>query len=241
MLFRSALLLVALPFALLGQSASDLAAWNALVLTPVGALPTGAAELFSGDSTRSSLSMRYGRWRYDQDDAIHDNAGLVLMRRIGGTPTTVSLTGGYVSLSCGPCATWLFGGVDVETPVFRRQLNESDDDGTIAQVAVRLSVGGATYRGDGPASATSAAGTAIFGVTFPAFMSTHMALSFSTGVGAGRLAVTDETPQPGARSLVGGAFAWALPRGLVLEAGFQRIVITGGPTQLGSSLSWRAR
>ena len=240
MLCRSALLLLALPFALGAQSASDLAAWNALVVTPIGALPTGATDLFAGDSTRSSLSVRYGRWRYDQDDAIHNDAGVVLTRRISGTPTTVSVTLGYLSLSCGPCASWLSGGVDVETPVLRRQLNGHGDNGTVARVAVRLSAGGASFRGEGQASASTTAGTGILGVTFPALMSTHVALSLSAGVGAGQFSSTDETAH-GARPLAGGAVAWALPRGLVIDAGFQRIIIAGGPTQLGSSITWRAR
>jgi hypothetical protein len=56
--------------------ASDLAAYNALIVAPVGALPALALDDGHARPDREALAVSYGQWRFDIDDAIHHSIGL---------------------------------------------------------------------------------------------------------------------------------------------------------------------
>src|SRR5437879_1634900 len=94
------------------QSPDDLAAFNALIVSPIGALPPSANDDGRPLPDRASLFVSYGRWRYDVNDAIHQNVGLSVHRRIGVSTTSVSVTGAYLSSSC-DCSGWSSGGVSL--------------------------------------------------------------------------------------------------------------------------------
>ena len=75
------------------QTLRDIAAWDALVVSPIGALPPRMHdELFVGTRTPAELSVRYGRWRYDEDDAIHNDIGLTVTHGFGATRTDIAVT-----------------------------------------------------------------------------------------------------------------------------------------------------
>src|SRR6476659_540420 len=68
--------------ALVAQSAADRAAWNAMMLSPLGALTPLARDPIDDETRQADVWLRYGRWRYDVDDAIHNTVGVTVFRAI---------------------------------------------------------------------------------------------------------------------------------------------------------------
>jgi hypothetical protein len=233
----TAVVLATMPGVLAAQSAGDLAGWNALVVTPVGALPPRASDTVWGDSARTELSFRYGRWRYDIDDAIHNGLGITIARPLGVARTAVAATVAYLSASCGGCAAWLSGGIEVQTRLIDATIAGDGASPATASLGLRASAGGARYLGQGGATASSIAGGATIGVAFPSMWSSRVAVSVMPGVGIGRFSSVDETAY-GTRPILGAGLAWSL-RSVVIDMGLQRIYVADGPTQAGAGLTWR--
>ena len=102
--FRNTLIfLVGATAAAGAQSADDIVARTALVFTPVGALPPLATSTIQGEFQRSAaLAFRYGYLSGANDGPDANNLGVtaVIPFGLGGT---VSLTGGFFSLTCDEC------------------------------------------------------------------------------------------------------------------------------------------
>lgn len=223
------------------QTLRDIAAWDALVVSPIGALPPRMHdELFVGTRTPAELSVRYGRWRYDEDDAIHNDIGLTVTHGFGATRTDIAVTVAYLSLSCGTCSTWLSGGVEVLRPVLRHVLAGQAERETTASLGVRASAGAARYLGDGYAAATSLALSTPVSIAFPFVWRSRVSVSAMPGIGVGRLASTDDDAN-GTLPMLGVSVAWALHSGVIMDLGIQRVFINGGPSQFGAGLSWAAQ
>jgi hypothetical protein len=220
------------------QSTSDLAAFNALIVSPLGALPPSANDNGRALPDLTSGSIAYGRWRYDINDAIHHNLGATISHRIGASRTSVSLTGAYLSLSC-DCAGWTSGGVSLNSRVVSLLAGPSTPATTSGHVDVQLMAGGARYSGDGHASAYSAAATVDVGGSVLLRGSSRLALSVIPGMGFGHLSSADETAR-GTRPVIGGAVSWRSRHGVALNVGAQRVVLSGGPTQFGVNIAWHA-
>lgn len=218
------------------QSTGDIAAWDALMVTPVGALPPRGHDALFGDSPRTELSFRYGRWRYDIDDAIHNDFGVTVTRAFGVAHTSLSLTAAYLSLSCGTCSAWMSGGLEARTRLINRRIAGDSSRDVAVSAGVVASGGVARFLGDGHATAGSLAGAASFGVTFPV-ASSRVSLTVLPGVGIGRFSSVDEDAY-GTRPTLGASAACVLPWGMVADLGIQRIYIDGGPSQIGLGLSW---
>lgn len=214
------------------QALGDLAAWDGLVVSPVGAVPSVV-----GPQGRDGIVLRYGRWRYDADDAIHDDVGLTLFRQVGPHGTRVSVTGGWLSLSCNDCQPWLSGGLDVETPLYARQLAGNPQDGVVAELSLRLSGGGARYLGDGHAVGYSAAVLLPLSISAPVAGGSRVALGIAAGAGVGRLSSADNDAY-GTLRIVGVGARFAFANGIVLEANEQWLALPRAPAQLGLSLGW---
>ncbi|GAC1655133.1 MAG: hypothetical protein NVS4B3_19610 [Gemmatimonadaceae bacterium] len=234
------LLLGARASTLAAQSASDLAAWDGLMLSPVGALPPRARNNDDEKAGRNAVSLQYGRWRYDPADAIHNNIGVTLSHRIDIWNTEVALTGAYLSLSCGLCSSWASGGIDLQSTFWHRALTGSLEEGTSATFGLRTGIGGARYLGAGHATAFSVAAAAAIGVGLPFIWASRPSASVLPGFGFGRLASADVKAH-GTRPSLGGALAWTFGSGFGVDVGAQRIFISGGPTQLGMGLAWNGR
>lgn len=219
------------------QSAGDLAAWDALIVTPVGALPPRVHDPLLRDGQRMELAFRYGRWRYDQDDAIHNDFGLTVARALGIAHTSISVTAAYLSLSCGTCGAWISGGLEAQTPLISHQLAGDSLRDVTASASLITSAGAARYLGEGRASAGSVAAAASFALTFP-IASSRMLVAILPGIGIGRFASVDQDAY-GTRPMMGASAAWILPWGTVVDLGFRHVYIDGGPSQIGLGLSWR--
>jgi hypothetical protein len=232
-----------IPCAVAGQSASDRAAWDALILSPVGGLAPLAR--YSGEASDededededsqplSNVWLRYGRWRHDAHDAIHNNIGITVFQSVPFANSELSITGAYLSLSCAACPSWVSGGASLQSTLWQHgDLNDPS-----GSVGLRLDVGGAHYRGESQTTAASATSAVVFSVGGPFIGQSHLAAAVSPGIGFGRIVLVDGI-HSGTRPTLGAALAWTLPSGLALNLGIQRIVIAGGPTQMGLGVGW---
>jgi hypothetical protein len=224
---------------LAGQSTRDLSAFSALVVSPIAALPPMATDNGTSTPERSTLDIRYGRWRYDIDDAIHDNVGVTFTQRIGSSATSVSLTGAYLSLSC-ECSGWGSAGVSILSQLWSSALPGPQQSRHSMHLGLNLAAGGARYAGSGAASGLSAAGELEVGGSTSFVAGSRLALSVFPGFGLGHLSSADATAT-GTRPMLGAAAAWTFRHGVALSLGAERVFLEGGPTQLGAGISWRLR
>jgi hypothetical protein len=218
------------------QSATDLAAWDALIVSPVGAFaPLARDGLVAGGDARTELALRYGRWRYDVDDAIHNDLGLTLSRGLG--PVQVALTTEFLSLSCGTCGSWFGAGVAASRMIIARRLAGPVASPLLLTAGVSGSAGIARFQGDGAATGRSASVSAPLGLAFGLSHASRVAVSVVPGVGVGRFNSVDESAH-GTRPMLGLALAAMIGPHLVVDVGTQRILIDAGPTALGGGLAW---
>jgi hypothetical protein len=223
--------------AVLAQSANDRAAWNALILSPVGALAPLARDVADDDTDvpqpQNDVWLRYGRWRYDMDDAIHNNIGVTVFRAVPLGNSELSLTGAYLSLSCAMCPSWISGGASLQSRLWQHGASEEPS----SSVGLRLDVGGAHYRGDSQTTAASATSAVVVAAGVPFIGRSHLSAAVSPGIGYGRIALVDGI-HSGARRTLGAALAWTLASGVAFNLGMQKIVIAHAPTQIGLGVGW---
>ena len=218
------------------QSASELGAWDGLVLSPIGALAPIARVAEDQAPRQSDLWLRYGRWRYNVDDAIHNNAGVTYFRRPGSGRTELGITAAYLSLSCPTCASWLSGGVSLQSTFRRVEVV----DGPWRTLGVRVDIGGARYLGEGHTTAASAAAAAVFNGGIPFVRHSQLSVELTEGFGIARIAYVDAI-DGGVRPTLGAALAWTFKSGFAVNVGMERIVLADAPPQIGMGMSWRVR
>ena len=223
----------AFPIALAAQSAGDRAAWNAIILSPVGALAPLARDPVDDEVRQPNLWVRYGRWRYNSDDAIHNNIGVTVFHQLPLPSSELSITAAYVSLSCGQCPSWISGGASINSTLWQ----QGDLDEGYRSLGVRADVGGSHYHGSSQTNAGSIGAAVVAGVGVPLTENSHLSATISPGVGMGRIALVDGVHQ-GTRPTLGAALAWIHATGLAINLGIQRIIISGGPTEVGAALGW---
>jgi hypothetical protein len=222
-----------IPGAVAAQSAGDRAAWDALVLSPAGALAPLARDPVDDDARQTNLWLRYGRWRYNARDAIHNNTGITLFRQLPFASSELSLTGAYLSLSCATCPSWASGGASLQSTLLQfGGLGERS-----GSIGLRSEVGGTHYRGSSQTTAASATTAVVVGVGIPLNGQSHLSASVSPGIGVGRIALVDGI-HSGTRRTLGAALAWTHSSGVAVNLGMQKIMIAGGPTQLGGGVGW---
>ena len=221
-----------IPCAVAAQSASDRGAWDALILSPIGSLAPVARDPVDDDAPQSELWLRYGRWRSSARDASHNSTAVTVFRRVPFANSELSITGAYLSLSCAMCPLWVSGGASLQSTIWQR----GDSKERSGSVALRAEVGGAHYRGGSQTTAASAATIVVVGAGLPIGQS-RLSAAVSPGIGVGRIALVDGI-HTGTRRTLGAALAWTHSSGVAVNFGMQRIMIAGGPTQLGAGLAW---
>jgi hypothetical protein len=230
------LALVLAPRATRAQSASQLGAWDGLILSPVGALAPMVRDLGAIGSRSDELSLRYGRWRYDEDDVVHDNIGLTWSRNLGFARAQLSLTGAYVLVECPTCSAWAMGGVDLESTMWTRHFASANVRPVATSVGLRVSLGGSRYLGTETTTSASAAVILPVDIALPFGKTSSLSASILPGFGFGRVTST-EVAESGTLPMIGAAIAWTVTSRTRLDIGVQRIIIAGGPTQLGAAFS----
>ncbi len=224
---------------LASQSVRDLAAFSSLIVSPIAALPPLANDNGTSTPDRSTFDARYGRWRVDINDAIHDNAGFTFTQRLGSTATSISASAAYLSLSC-QCAGWGSAGVSILSQLWSSALPGPQESRRSMHVGLNLAFGGARYAGPGAANAVSASGELELGGSTSFVASSRLSLSVFPGVGVGHYNSADLTGT-GTRPMLGAAAAWKFRRGFSIDVGAEQVRLSGGPTQFGAGVSWRVR
>ena len=227
---RALLLLPALAMTLVAERAraqndGDVAAYFALILTPVGGFAP-LASVAQPEGGTGGISLRYGRLSYEDDDATH-MFGVSGGARAGSG--RLGFTGGVAT--CDGCDAVIMLGADWTTPLVRR----TSPSGT-------LGVGLTTGIGAGIPTAEGADGIALS-------LSLGLPLSLVAGNPQGLRAVPFVTPgigfgiltgddgESGVRPMLGGGIGIIAANGLGLSAGVQKVFLEGGEAVFGLTLT----
>jgi hypothetical protein len=185
------------------------------------------------------LAIRYGRWRYDPDDGVHDTFGLTWARGLALWKSRIELTGGYALIECPTCTGSVMGGIDLESRLWEHGLPDDTHNPVRTGLNLRLSLGGAKNMGADHTTAGSAAITVPLDIAVPLGRSAFVAFSVQPGLGYGHIASVD-FGNGGLLPMFGAAVSLRAAR-LGTHVGMQRLIIDGGPTLIGAAFSWRLR
>jgi len=230
------MLLCARPGEAAAQSARQLGAWDGLVLSPAGSLAPVARDPADAGSGAGELLLRYGRWRYDSDDAVHDNIGLTWSHALGFARARVEVTGAYQLVECPTCSAWEMGGIDLESTVWSHAFGSARGRPVDAGAGLRLSLGASQFLGSQATTTRSVALTVPVALALPVGTASSLSASIFPGVGYGRIASADLT-ESGFLPMIGAAVAWSITQRMGVDVGMQQVVIAGGPIQVGAAFS----
>ena len=222
------------------QSQGQLSAWDGLVLSPVGALVPIARAPGDLAAGHDELSLRYGRWRYDSEDAVHDNIGLAWTRGLGFARAQVTVTAAYEMVECPTCSSWAAGGIDVQSTLWEHGVASAEQRQLRTGIALCLSLGGAKVSG---AEASTAGSTAIslpIDVGFPLGRTSWLSATIVPGYGFGHVTGPDFAAG-GLLPMIGGAISWNATSRMSVNIGAQQVILSGAPSQVGAALSWKLR
>ena len=207
------------------------------MVSPMGAfIPTEGGA--TTEASRNSLALRFGRWRYNADDAAHETYGLTYARAVGSR-SRASVTAAYVYVACVDCGGWGAWGVDFESRLLQVEGRQSLRRAA-TNVGVRISAGGAGLRGPPHSIARTAALELPVGVRVHYRASHDVRVSLSPGVGYGNMWGPSGS-DGGVLSMLGITVGSDLTSSLGMELGAHRVFIAGGPLDLGVSFAWAFR
>lgn len=218
------------------QTAGQLGAWDGLTISPVGAVAPIAHDAGDLATGVNEVSLRYGRWRYDADDVVHDNIGLSWTHGLGFANSRFTLIGVYEIVECPTCSAWMMAGANVESTVWTHAFASADARPVTSGAALRFSFGGGHYLGGGGTSTASVSLEAPIDLSVPLGATSSLCGSIIPGFGFGRISSTDETAS-GVLPMIGAAISWKVTSRLNVDVGLERIIISGGPTVVGAALS----
>lgn len=207
------------------QEDSDFAAYIALSFTSTGGfvpLPTAARMGEAG----GAMSIRYGQFSFDDDDAFH-NVGLSGDFRAGSG--RLGLTGG--AMICSGCDPLIMVGADWTAPLTQ---SVSETGNFVVGLTTAAGVAIPTEDADGILASASlglplsmiagkADGLRVIPYVTPA-------------VGYG--AITGEGGDSGIRPMLGGGVGIVAAGGLGVSAGFQKVFIEDGETIIGLAVTF---
>ena len=240
----SALAAVAAPLAAQevtdGPSAGDVAAYGALIATPVGAtVPRLASAMMFG---KPSFGVHADYGQMSEGDLHSRNF-------VGGVDvpvagTELSLTAGWNTPGCPSDAdckgSWLAG-----ARWSARVLGTGSASPMRFALGLDANLGYAKPKVAGDESTDYAAWSASVGVPVAVTAkmgNMHIAPYVTPGFGWGRVSASydggDSQSESGTRFLMGGGVQLAFPMGLDVNAGMQKVFIDGGRTVWGGGLSW---
>ena len=87
---------------------------------------------------RRDMAVGYGRWRYDPDDAVHDDLGVTWSHGLGIRETQLSLTGAYELVECPTCSGSVMGGIDLESTLLSHATKDVTRDSARTSLAIRV-------------------------------------------------------------------------------------------------------
>ncbi|HEX7020792.1 MAG TPA: hypothetical protein VF159_12310 [Gemmatimonadaceae bacterium] len=233
------LLIVFLASAATAQSAQDVAAYNALLLTPPGALPPIATSTMTGQvQNGAQLALRYGYVSSNNSQPGLNDIGVTGVLPMG-LGTTVSLTGGVVApTSCSGCSTGLLLGLGGDTRLTEMAMGTGRDGSRLTfTLNGEIGYGHQTHSNE----LSGAVGVPIALVSGGASTEMHFVPYVTPGFGFGRTEtdnlVGGTSSESGTRFMLGaGIHVFNPSSNVAFGLGVQHIAISGGQTQVGLSL-----
>ena len=215
-----------------GASAADLAAYGALVSTPVGALTP--LMITPGAKVEKAFNAVTGRYSHFSSDAGNANSFGASFYHRAGMNAAVSGTLGYATAAdCAVDCGTLLVGADLHSTLWN-----SKSRGTAATKSINLQ--GSLGYGSGtdvkymsfavglPLSFSMARGT---GARVSAFV--------TPGFGWGKVSQTGAAAESGTRPMIGAGAAWLARGGWGLHASFNKVIVDGGGNAFGLGYSWK--
>lgn len=239
---RSIALLVVLTSVAAAQpSAQDIAAYQSLLLTPVGALPPFATSTMAGVVQNGvQLAVRYGYVSSDNGPGFNNIAATAVLPM--GIGTTVSLTGGVTApTSCNGCSAGVLLGLAGDTRLTEMAIG-TGRDGSRLTFALNGELGfGNPKLPDRFNLISGAVGVPITLVSGGPSNSMHFAPFVTPGFGFGRREVDTgggtNVSESGTRLMIGaGILLYNPASNLSFDVGVQHIAIDQGQTQVGLGL-----
>lgn len=209
------------------QDEKDIAAYIALNLTPIGALPPSlSTSMLGGQAEGFGIQTRYG-YMDGSGDAIHNFGVGVQFRAPWSGDLGVTL--GYGKQTCEGCESATMIGAS-----WQSRLTASDVGGAQVALGVQTDVGYSKLDDVSSLSASVAAPIALHAGSGSWTYSPFIA----PGFGYGRLS-DDIDSLSGTRFMLGGGIALnSAARGLAFNVGVQKVFIQDGEMQYGVGMTW---
>ena len=227
---RALLLLSALAMTLVAgraraQNDGDVAAYVALIFTPVGGFAPRAGGALPEAGT-GGVSLRYGRLSYEDGDATHMFGA---SGDVSAGSGRLGFTGGVAT--CDGCDAIIMVGADWTTPLVRR----TSPSGTFG-VGVTTAIG-AGFSTEEDADGIALSGSLGLPLSLVAGNTDGLrAVPFVTpGIGFGTL--TGDGGDSGVRPMLGAGIGIIAANGFGLSAGVQKVFIEGGEPVFGLTLT----
>jgi hypothetical protein len=213
-------------------SENDIAAYAALISTPVGLLsPIMVSPGTKGEKAFNTVSARYSRFTSDGFDA-NGFGGSIYHQ--AGVNAAVSGTIGYgVAADCSTDCGLMVAGVDLHSTLWN---NASAKSTTAMSINFQGSIG---YGNASDGTSMSVAGAFPLGLAVSQTDKSRFSAFVAPGFGWGRMSPEGGTAESGTRPMVGAGAAWLAAAGWGLHASFQKIIIEDGGNSFGLGFSWR--
>jgi hypothetical protein len=231
------------PFALDAQSSAspdERAGFLAIILTPVGALPS-IVQVRGGEAVtpRGHLEVRYSRYRFRDGVDDFQNIGIAGAFRLTSRIEAGATVG---HRSCGNCEGLAMASADLTVAVWHRNAPSPDDGDTDIRLLLSAGYG---EPGRQRFNARSLSAGVPIAITLPqqhdGMLSLYVLPTVAYGyINDGSGSVLGRSGGDGAIRLVmaaGVGYSFAIP--LSLHLGVHRVIIHDSPTQLGVGASWR--
>ena len=210
------------------QEGRDVAAYLALIWSPVGALPPIVQGVDVGAPVSGSL--RFGRLSYGAGgDTFHNLGATIELPVSPGARTSVTIA--RAASDCAGCDPALGAAVDVELVV-------GSWPGRVGEVSVTFEPGLGFALGTGDLDYSLFTATAGLPVALRTVGAVSVMPYLVPGFGYGMVSGAEDS-RGGMRAMLGGGVRvqWARSR-IGALAGFQKVFVSGGATLFGVGLTW---
>lgn len=209
------------------QGINDLAAYGAMISTPVAAVSPVVLPYMTGIEQQGlGFAVRYGRMSFDGGSTY------ALLGDFTGPAGKGSwgLGAGYLGATCGGCVGNLMADVHIERPL----ATAGSKDGTLFTLGMQGTVGFAK-----PSEGTAWAGAVNVPVALSVTAGRVDIVPFvSPGIGIGMVSEFGSSDTGYRFELGGGVGVANVAPGLEITASAEKVLISGGRTVFGLGLSW---
>lgn len=234
-LFVLALLAVNTRDAAAQPSASDAAAYSALIATPAG---TFTPIMMQRDAVKgfTTVAGRFGMFSPSSGDGNTSLGASGFFR--AGANALVSGTLGYTMVGCpsgSTCDNGMLLGADLLSELWK----SAGNTGTSMNVNTLFSAGWSSF---GDVSFASLAAAVPLTMTMEQASKARLSFHVTPGFGWGRMAMDfsgTTMSESGTRPMFSLGGAWVAPAGWGIHVGYQQVMIDNGGSTMGAGFSWK--